>query len=118
MGGAGNALLQYIYLNLYIGSHLSKKRHKEGLDGVNWELTEMAKILTDNWQIAENLTDYWHLPWILLATDKGPDCPLFSTKPIFKELNSIVPLFLSDKVIKCAFLGVILAARRLRFLFR
>ena len=114
MGGEGNALLQSIYLNFYIGSHFSKKRRKEGLDGVNWELTEMAKILTpaDNWQIAENLTDYWHLPWILLATDKGPDCPLFSTKPIFKALNSIVPLFLSDKVIKCAFLGVILAARR------
>ena len=81
----------------------------------NWQ---MAKILTDNWQIAENLTDYWHLPWVLLTTDKGPDCPLFSTKPIFKALNSIVPLFLSDKVIKWAFLGVILAARRLRFLFR
>ena len=33
----------------------------------------MAKILTDNWQIAENLTDYWQLPWVLLTTDKGPD---------------------------------------------
>ena len=59
----------------------------------NWQ---MAKILTDDWQIAENLTDYWHLPWVLLTTDKGPDCPLFSTKPIFKALNSIVPLFLSE----------------------
>ena len=28
-------------------------------------------------------------------------------------LNSIVPLFSSDDVIKCAFLGVILTARRL-----
>ena len=33
----------------------------------------MTKILTDNWQIAENLTDYWHLPWVLLSTDKGPE---------------------------------------------
>ena len=28
MGGAGNALLQYLYLTLYIGSHFSKKRKK------------------------------------------------------------------------------------------
>ena len=62
--------------------------------------------------MAENLTDYWHLPWFLLSTDKGPDCPLFSSKPVFKALNSIVPFFSSDNVIKCAFLGVILAARR------
>ena len=55
----------------------------------NWQ---MAKILTDNWQIPENVTDYWH-PWVLLSTDKGTDCPLFSTKPVFKALNSIVPLF-------------------------
>ena len=74
----------------------------------------MAKILTDNWQITENLTDYWHLPWVLLSTDKGPDCPLFSTKLVLKALNSIVPLFSSYNVIKCAFLGVILAARRLK----
>ena len=87
----------------------------EGLDELNWQ---MAKILTDNWQIAENLTDYWHLPWVLLSTDKGPDCPLFSTKLVLKALNSIVPLFASDNVIKCAFLGVILAARRLSFVFR
>ena len=53
----------------------------------NWQ---MAKILTDNWQIAENLTDYWHLPWVLLTTDKGPDYPLFSTKPVFMALNSII----------------------------
>ena len=39
----------------------------------------MAKTLTDNWKLAENLTDYWHMPWILLSTDKGPDCPFFST---------------------------------------
>ena len=84
----------------------------------NWQ---MAKILTDNWQIAENLTDYWHLPWVLLSNDKGPYCPLFSTKPraiigllwlltklVLKALNSIVALFSSDNVIKCAFLGVIL----------
>ena len=76
----------------------------------NWQ---MAQILTDNWQMTENLTHYWHLPWILLSTDKGPDCPLFSTKLVFKALNSIVPLFSSDNVIKCEFLeGVILAARR------
>ena len=73
----------------------------------------MAKILTDSWQIAENLTDYWHLPLVLLSTDKGPDCPLFSPNPVFKALSSIVPLFSSDNVIKCALLGVILAARRL-----
>ena len=46
--------------------------------------------LTDNWQIVENLTDYWHLPWVLLSTDKGPDCPLFSTKPVFKALTADV----------------------------
>ena len=69
MGGVGNALLQYIYLNLYIGSHLSKKRHKGGLGRVNWELTEMAKLLTDNWQIAKNLTDL--LSFALGFTDKG-----------------------------------------------
>ena len=73
----------------------------------------MAKILTDSWQIAENLTDYWHLPLVLLSTDKGPDCPLFSPNPVFKALNSIVPLFSSANVIKCALLGVILVARRL-----
>ena len=76
----------------------------------NWQ---MAKILTDSWQIAENLTDYWHLPLVLLSTDKGPDCPLFSPNLVFKALSSIVPLFSSDNVIKCALLGVILAARRL-----
>ena len=41
----------------------------------NWP---MAKILTDNWQNALNLTDNWNLPWVLLLTDRGPDCPLFS----------------------------------------
>ena len=50
----------------------------------NWQI---AKILTDNWQMAENLTDNWHLPWVLLSADKGPDCPLFSTKPVFKALK-------------------------------
>ena len=50
----------------------------------NWQL---AKILTDNWQMVENLTDNWHLPWVLLSADKGPDCPLFSTKPVFKALK-------------------------------
>ena len=73
--------------------------------------------LTDNWQMAENLTDYWHLPYVLLSTNKGPDWPLFSSKPAFEALNSIVPFFSSDNVIKCAFLGVILAARRLSVLF-
>ena len=74
----------------------------------------MAKILNDNWQIAENLTDYWHLPLVLLSTDKGPDRSLFSPNPVFKALNSIVPLFSSDNVMKCALLGLILiAARRL-----
>ena len=32
----------------------------DSLDGVNWHLTT---ILTDNRQIAENLTDNWHLWW-------------------------------------------------------
>ena len=64
--------------------------------------------LTDNWQIAENLIDNWHLPWVLLSADKGPACPLFSTKPVFKALNNIVPLFSADNVIKFAFLRVIL----------
>ena len=36
----------------------------------------MARILTDN----------WHLPWLLLTTDKGPDRPLFSAKPVFKTV--------------------------------
>ena len=75
----------------------------------------MAKILTDNWQIAENLTDYWHLPWVLLSTDKGPDCPLFSTKLVLKALNSIVPLFSSDNVIKCAFFRCNLSSKTLTF---
>ena len=63
----------------------------------NWQ---MAKILTDNWQIAENLTDYWYLPWVLLSTDKGTDCPLLSSKPVFKALNSIDPLFSSEEVVQ------------------
>ena len=71
------------------------------------------------------LTDNWHLPWVLLTTDKVPDCPLSSTKPFFKALN-IIELFhsffffsqVSDNVIKCAFLWVILAARRSRVIFR
>ena len=81
----------------------------------NWQ---MVKILTGDWQIAENLTDYWHLPWVLVSPDKGPDCRLFSIKPVFKALNSIVPLFSADNVIKCAFLGAILAARCLSVIFR
>ena len=47
----------------------------------NWQI---AKILTDNWQMAENLTDNWYLPWVLLSAEKGPDCPLFSTKPFLR----------------------------------
>ena len=31
MGGAGNALLQYLYLTLYIDSHFSKKTHTKGV---------------------------------------------------------------------------------------
>ena len=38
----------------------------------------------------------------------------FLQKLVLKALNSIVPLFSSYNVIKCAFLGVILAARRLK----
>ena len=38
---------------------------------------------------------------VLLTNDKGPDCPLFSTKPIFKTL------FSSDNLMKCAFIWVI-----------
>ena len=79
---------------------------------------ERRSWMLTNWKEAENLTDYWHLPWVLLSTDKWPDCPLFSTKPVFKALNSIVPLFSSDNVIKCAFLELILAARRLSVIFR
>ena len=37
----------------------------------------MAKILNDNWQTAENLTDYWHLPLVLLSTDKDLIVPFF-----------------------------------------
>ena len=51
---------------------------------------------------------------VLLTTDKGPDCPLFSIKPVFKALNIIVSLFSSDNVIKFASLGVILTARRFK----
>ena len=40
--------------------------------------------------------------------------PYFLQKLVLKALNSIVPLFSSYNVIKCAFLGVILAARRLK----
>ena len=38
------------------------------------------------------------MSWVLLTADKEPDCPLFSTKPIFKALSSIVLLFSSDNV--------------------
>ena len=65
----------------------------KGLDGVNWQLINGQNY---NWQ-------YWHLPWVLLTSEKGPDCSLFSTKPFFKALNGIVSLFSSDNVIKCAF---------------
>ena len=67
-------LYMYIYPQLRVWMGLTD----------NWQ---MAKILTDNWQMAENLTDNWHLPWVLLSADKGPDCPLFSTKPVFKALK-------------------------------
>ena len=74
--------------------------------------------LSDNWQMAKILTDNWHLPWVLPTTDEEPDCPLFSKKTRFKALNSIGPVFSSDNVIKCAFFGVILAARHLSVIFR
>ena len=49
----------------------------------------------------------------------GPDCPIFSTKLFLRPFNSIVPLFSSDNVIKCAFICVlILAGRHLRVIFR
>ena len=49
----------------------------------------------------------------------GPDCPIFSTKLFLRLFNSIVPLFSSDNVIKCAFICVlILAGRHLRVIFR
>ena len=35
----------------------------------------MAKILTDNWQIAENLTDI--CGGLLLTADKKPDLPKY-----------------------------------------
>ena len=75
----------------------------EGLDEVEWQLT---KTLTDN----------RHLPWVLLTTDRGPDCPLFSTKPVFKAILALFHSFrqtmwwnvrfsfvgnLSSKTLKC-----------------
>ena len=91
---------------------------EEGLDGVsdNWQ---MAKILTPdtvtnslkfNWQLAFALgfTDNWQRTWLSLI--------FYKTR--FKALNSIVLLFSSDNVIKCAFWGVILAARPLSVIFR
>ena len=89
-----------------------------------WALIRINTVIdkevgyVSSYMTLENLTDYWHLPWVLLSTAKGLDSPLFSSKPIFKALNSIVPLFSSDNVINCAFLGVMLAARRLSVLFR
>ena len=79
----------------------------------------MAKILTPdtvtnslkfNWQLAFALgfTDNWQRTWLSLI--------FYKTR--FKALNSIVLLFSSDYVIKCAFWGVILAARPLSVIFR
>ena len=79
----------------------------------------MAKILTPdtvtnslkfNWQLvfALGFTDNWQRTWLSLI--------FYKTR--FKALNSIVLLFSSDYVIKCAFWGVILAARPLSVIFR
>ena len=59
------------------------------------------------WQLTNGQNFNWQLTfhWVLLTTDEGPDCPLFSKKNRFKALNSIVPLFSSDNVIKCASFG-------------
>ena len=39
--------------------------------------------------------------------------PYFLQNPFLRPQNSIVPLFSSDNIVKCAFLRVIFAARRL-----
>ena len=46
-----------------------------------------------------------HLPWLLPTTDKGLYCPLiyFLKNLSLSLVNSIVPLFSSDIVIKFAF---------------
>ena len=64
--------------------HTRNTRNKDKLHMPSFRsATRVWMGLTDNWQMAENLTDNWHLPWVLLSADKGPDCPLFSTKPVF-----------------------------------
>ena len=83
----------------------------EGLDGVNWQLTNGQNF---NWQLTNSRKFNW-LRTIALgfAVNWQRIWLSLSTKLVPKALNSIVPLFSSDNVIKCAFLGVILAGRML-----
>ena len=69
----------------------------------------MAKILTDILQNALNLTDNWHLPWVFLLTTEDLIVLYFLKKTRFKAF----PLFLSDNVIKCTLIWILLAAGRL-----
>ena len=81
----------------------------EGLDGVNWQLTNGQNF---NWQLTNSRKFNWLRTIALGFAVKWQRIWLsLSTKLVPKALNSIVPLFSSDNVIKCAFLGVILAGR-------
>ena len=80
-----------------------------GWVAVKWQLINGQNF---NWQLKKSLKYNWQLlycivqltlPWVLLTTDK--ELSLISYKTCFKALNNIVPLFSSDDVIKCAFLG-------------
>ena len=86
-----------------------------GLDEVNWQLTngqnfnrQLTNRLKFNWQLtfALGFTDNWQRTWL----------SIIFYKTCFQGLG-IASHFSSDNVIKCAFLWVILAARRSSVIF-
>ena len=40
-------------------------------------------------RVCMGLTDNWHLPWVSVTTNKGPDCPIFSTKLFLRTFTLI-----------------------------
>ena len=81
-----------------------------GWVAVKWQLINGQNL---NWQLTKSLKYNWQLAFALGFTDNWQRIVTYFVQNPFKSLNSIVPLFSSDDVIKCAFLGVILTARRL-----
>ena len=79
----------------------------EGLDEVNWQLTNAQKF---NWQLTNRLKFNWQLTFTFGFTDNWQNWLSFIfCKTSCKPFYSIVPLFSSDNVINCAFIWVILA---------